>query len=140
MKRCSVASTMPSLSPITTDTTPTTSPAVIGYEPVEGAPGVAHLAVAGELCLSTSPEFETVVSALGDDTTVVVVDLSAVTFIDCSGVHAILDAAATLRAANRRLVLVHSSAVIERLFELAGVRDEVDQVSDSSELRALASA
>jgi hypothetical protein len=37
----------------------TVSPAEIGWMPVHGAPGVEHLAVAGELCLSTSQEFET---------------------------------------------------------------------------------
>jgi hypothetical protein len=48
--------------------------------------------------------------------------------------------AARLRAANRRLVLFHRSKVIERLFEVVGVRDEVDCASNQGELRALASA
>ncbi len=121
-------------------TTDTPSPAVIDWMPVDGTPGVAHLAVAGELCLSTSPEFEAAVSAVREDATVVVLDLSAVTFIDCSGVHVILDAAARLRAARRRLVLFHNSHLIERLFRIVGVADEVELVSESSRLRALAPA
>jgi anti-sigma B factor antagonist len=108
--------------------------------PVHGAPGVAHLAVAGELCLSTSPEFDAAVSAVREDATLVVLDLSAVTFIDCSGVHVILDAARRLRAARRRLVLFHNSRVIERLFKMAGVAGEVEFVSESDRLRALAPA
>lgn len=118
----------------------TASPAVIGWMPVRGAPGVEHLAVAGELCLSTSGEFETAVAGVPEDALLVVLDLSAVTFIDSSGMHAILRAAARFRATGRRLVLLNDSPVIERLFELAGVHDEVEFVSRSGGLRALAPA
>ncbi len=53
---------------------------------------------------------------------------------------AILRAAARFRATGRRLVLLNESRVIERLFELAGVDDEVEFVSRSGALRALAPA
>jgi anti-sigma B factor antagonist len=118
----------------------TASPAVIGWMPVRGAPGVEHLAVAGELCLSTSGEFETAVHGVPKDALLVVLDLSAVTFIDCSGMHVILRAAARFRATGRRLVLLNDSRVIQRLFEVAGVDDEVEFVSRSGGLRALAPA
>ncbi len=107
---------------------------------MRGAPGVEHLAVAGELCLSTSGEFETAVSGVREDAVLVVLDLSAVTFVDSSGMHVILRAAARLRARGRRLVLLNDSRVIQRLFELAGVDDEVEFVSRSAGLRALAPA
>ena len=107
----------------------TASPAVIGWMPVRGAPGVEHLAVAGELCLSTSGDFETAVSAVPEAALLVVLDLSAVTFIDSSGMHVILRAADRFRAAGRRLVLLNDSRVIRRLFELAGVDHEVEFVS-----------
>jgi anti-anti-sigma factor len=118
----------------------TASPAVIGWMPVRGAPGVEHLAVAGELCLSTSGDFETAVSAVREDALLVVLDLSAVTCIDSSGIRVILRAADRFRAAGRRLVLLNDSRVIRRLFELAGVDDDVEFVSRSAGRRALAPA
>jgi anti-anti-sigma factor len=80
------------------------------------------------------------VSDVPEEALLVVLDLSAVTFIDCSGMHAILRAAAGFRATGRRLVLLNESRVIERLFELAGVDDEFEFVSRSGALRALAPA
>jgi anti-sigma B factor antagonist len=108
--------------------------------PVDGIAGVAHLAVAGELCLSTSPDFEAAIASVREDATLIVLDLSAVTFIDSSGIHVILDAAARLRASDRRLALLRHSRVIERLFAIVGVTDEVELVSQSCAQRALASA
>jgi anti-sigma B factor antagonist len=110
---------------------------MIGWMPVRGAPGVEHLAVAGELCLATSLEFETAVSDVREDALLVILDLSAVTFIDCSGMHVILRANERLRSTGRRLLLLNHSRLIRRLFELAGVDDEVEFVSPRAGLQAL---
>jgi anti-anti-sigma factor len=48
------------------------------------------------------------------------IDCSGVTFIDSSGLRALLEAEQRLRAEDRRLVLVDPSAVVVRLLEITG--------------------
>jgi len=50
-------------------------------------------------------------------------DLRAVTFLDSTGVHLVLETAAAARAAGWELVLIEGPAKVQRTFELAGVRD-----------------
>ncbi len=50
-----------------------------------------------------------------------VVDLSALDFMDCSGMHALLGAQRRAHAAGRQLSLRRGPREVHRLFELAGV-------------------
>jgi anti-anti-sigma factor len=59
----------------------------------------------------------------GDD---VRIDLSAVTFIDSSGLRVLLEAHRTLQQAGRRLVLVAPSRHVVRLFEVTGLTGALD--------------
>jgi anti-anti-sigma factor len=55
----------------------------------------------------------------------VVLDLRELTFIDGSGVHAILDVAREARREGRRLMLVRGSAQVDRVFTLTGARQQL---------------
>jgi anti-sigma B factor antagonist len=96
------------------------------------APSSAHAAwvhVEGELDLATSPELEHELQDARVGARLVVIDLRGVTFIDCSGLHALL--AADVGEARTILVTGHA---VSRLLELAGVADQVSTVDlDPSE-------
>jgi anti-anti-sigma factor len=53
----------------------------------------------------------------------IVVDLAGLTFIDTSGIHALLDLDGDAREAGKRLRLAAVSEKVRRVFELAGVTD-----------------
>jgi anti-anti-sigma factor len=82
----------------------------------------ARIIVGGELDIATAPALrEHIERALRDRFEIVVVDLADVSFIDSSGLHALLEAA-TRRPARLRIV---PSVVCLRLFDLVGVRDRL---------------
>jgi anti-sigma B factor antagonist len=94
------------------------------------------LAFVGELDLASAPlaggELRDA-GALGD---VVVLDLLALSFIDCAGLRVLLAADARLRQTGGRLVIVHSSRQVRRLFDLTGVTARLDMVWDTDDLSA----
>jgi anti-sigma B factor antagonist len=92
----------------------------VGFSCVSLAPqpGVARLALSGELDLSAAPRLGDALSNVADDAVLVILDLSELTFMDSSGLHTILTAHARLRGADRRLVLVPGQPAVQRIFEL----------------------
>jgi anti-anti-sigma factor len=59
----------------------------------------------------------------------VVLDLRGVTFMDCTGLHLVLDADAAARAAGWELVIVEGPRAVQRVFELTGLRDSLPFVN-----------
>jgi len=55
----------------------------------------------------------------------VVLDLRDVTFMDSTGLHLILETDAAARAAEWELRLIQGPARVQRVFELAGLRDRL---------------
>lgn len=89
-----------------------------------GAKRAAWVHVAGELDLCTSPQLERALRAAQLHARLVVLDTREVSFIDCAGVHAILDASAGGEWGLPRLLLI-SGAVVERLLVLAGIDEQI---------------
>jgi anti-anti-sigma factor len=84
-----------------------------------GYRGVAWVQVAGELDLVTSPQFrQTLEKAQRGAVGLVVLDLRELSFIDSSGVHAILDVADDARRKGDRLLIVRGPAQVDRMFTL----------------------
>ncbi len=86
-----------------------------------------RLRVAGELDLATAPQLEAAIGSCAAppaSRTPVVLDLTAVTFIDSTGLGVVLRANDSL---GGRLSIAPSRAC-ERLFEIAGVRDRLPLV------------
>lgn len=79
-------------------------------------PPVAHLKVDGELDLATCGRLEVAVrDAVRDGCRQVTLDLSGVTFMDSSGLHALSGSRRTVRAAGGRLRVVSLSPAVERI-------------------------
>jgi anti-anti-sigma factor len=88
------------------------------------AAGEIRLSVAGELDLETTPSLlDSILCAglTGTDGDRVVVDLAGVTFIDSSGLAALVDAHRRLAAQSQQLVVANPDDGVWRIFTLAGI-------------------
>jgi len=80
----------------------------------------------GELDGATAPSMRSVLAAaVATPARRVVVDLSAVEFMDCSSLRLLRFAARSLRAQGRDLVLRYPSAPVRRLLDITGTADEL---------------
>ncbi len=92
----------------------------------EGGSGTAWVHLAGELDLLTSPQLRQTLREAQLYAHMIVLDLRALAFMDCSGVHVVLDAAADARRVGGRLILARGPAHIDRLFAITRVCGEVE--------------
>ena len=84
------------------------------------------LALAGELDLATAPDLEAMIRSLcGDGACEIVLDLSQVSFLDSSGLRAILSAKTPCEEHSCQLVLTRPREPVQRLFELTGLLDKL---------------
>jgi len=98
----------------------------------EGAAGAMTVIAAGEVDLSTSPELgRTLDTAVAEATSLVDLDLGGVTFLDASGVSAILVAWNRAHREGIRLRLVRPTAFIRRVLKITGVSAVCDVVDRS---------
>jgi anti-sigma B factor antagonist len=88
-------------------------------------PSGAHRVVAkGDIDFESAPllsqEFDRLIDA---GAVLVVLDAGDVTFVDSSGIRAIVGAGNRLRERGGRLLIEHVSAAMERILEVAGLID-----------------
>ena len=80
--------------------------------------------VSGELDMASAETFEHEVRrALKSDALSVVLDLDEVSFVDSTGLRALLMVAELMRSTGRRLRMVKASKELKRLVEVSGVKD-----------------
>ena len=85
-------------------------------------PDACTLAIEGELDIGTAPEFRTTIGTLlGAGCRHLVLDLSRTSFMDSSGLGALLWAANRLRGAGGELVAERPSAAVARTLRITGV-------------------
>lgn len=84
------------------------------------------LVLHGEIDSYTAPDLA---QRLAADPPVEVVDVAGVTFIDSSGLRAIVEAHQARHAAGSQLVLRSPSAAVQRLLEISGLAGHLDVVS-----------
>jgi anti-sigma B factor antagonist len=95
--------------------------------------GTAVVAVAGEIDVYTSPLLqERLVEVLRDGSSSIVLDLSAVTFLDSTGLGVLITGLKRCRSADGDLVLVTAQPNVLKVLEITGLND-VFQVHDSVE-------
>lgn len=82
--------------------------------------GSVWIQLVGELDLATCPSFEQVLEKAQDGASTVSIDLQEATFVDCSGLTAIVQAAARAAATGAKLILVGPAGQVERLLGLTG--------------------
>lgn len=88
--------------------------------------GAAWVRVAGELDVATSPEVGRALTEAAKRAVLVVLDLREVTFMDCSGVHSIVDATSRARRDGRRVITVRGPAHVDKVFTLTDTREQID--------------
>jgi anti-sigma B factor antagonist len=93
------------------------------------APSIARVIVRGELDLASAPQLDDALSEAASGSVAVILDLSELTFMDSSGLHAILTARARMAAADCRLVLLKGCRQVQRIFEVTGVDRVLEFVS-----------
>jgi anti-sigma B factor antagonist len=94
-------------------------------------PGVAVLRIQGEVDTLTATLFSDAVAELMDGSeTMLVVDLSAVTFLASSGLAVLIQAAHRAEERNARLRLVVATRAVRRPLEITGTDQLFDMHSD----------
>jgi anti-sigma B factor antagonist len=96
---------------------------------VERGDTVTTVAASGELDLATAPELSTAVAA-HHDARLLVLDVTAVTFIDSSGVRALIEADRSRAGSSSRLVVLAGEGPVRRMLELCGLDGWLALVTD----------
>ncbi len=88
--------------------------------------GTLWVEIDGELDVATSPELEArLLEAEATDAPAIVIDLAGVSFIDSTGLRALLAANVRGQADSNRLRITQGGQQARRLFEVAGVLDRL---------------
>jgi anti-sigma B factor antagonist len=87
--------------------------------------GAGWVQAAGELDLATAPQLRQTLTEAQQSLPLVVLDLRELTFMDGSGVHAIVEAAGEAKRAGGWLLVVHGSTQIKRLLTLTEASTQV---------------
>ena len=91
----------------------------------------AFVSVSGEVDVATAHELGAQVArAEATDAELIVIDLSRVTFMDSTGLRALLEADARSRENGARLRVTQPSAQVRRLFELTGAETRLPFLAD----------
>ena len=88
-------------------------------ERTEGAHRV--VAVSGELDLHTAPQLSAALAPLAGAGGSVLIDLTAVTFMDSSGIAVVVHALASARASGAQLALVGPQPRVRKVLAITGV-------------------
>jgi anti-anti-sigma factor len=89
----------------------------------DGGFHAAWVHLAGELDIATTPRLKRVLRALR--ARLVVLDLRGLTFMDSSGVHAIVETSIRARQLGDRLLLLSGPPGVDRVFTLTASTDDV---------------
>jgi anti-anti-sigma factor len=89
----------------------------------------AWVHVTGALDIATTPQLAQTLREAQLQARLVVLDLRELAFMDCAGIHAIVQASSRARRSGGRLLLLRGPAYVDRLFSLTGNSGEVE-ISD----------
>jgi anti-anti-sigma factor len=94
---------------------------------------VARIVLTGEFDLAGVPEFEHRIAEVeGEAPEAIVIDLSGLTFMDSSGLRALITADDRARKHGRRLAIVPGPPAVRRVFEITKLDTRLDLVEDAS--------
>jgi anti-sigma B factor antagonist len=91
-----------------------------------GGAEAAWVRVAGQLDMATVPQLERTLSETRLEARLTVLDLRDLAFMDCSGLHAVVDASTRARQAGCRLLVLRGAPSVDRLFTLTGSSERIE--------------
>jgi anti-sigma B factor antagonist len=94
--------------------------------------GVRHLVLAGELDLAAAPALERSLVQAPADSDCLVVDMSALTFLDSTGVHFLVQLNTAAERDGWLLRLVPGPPEVQRVLEIIGVADLLPFIEDGA--------
>lgn len=94
--------------------------------------GALVVALAGEFDLASAQLVDEELARAQESYSVVVLDLSQVTFMDSTGLHVVLRVDERMHEAGSTLRVVPGSAQVQRLFQLTGATERLSTVSAPS--------
>jgi anti-sigma B factor antagonist len=101
--------------------------------------GIARVALRGELDMATVPALEQHLEPFRNDgVSAILLDLRGLTFIDSSGLHALVRASERARTSGHRLILIGTRPSARRLFELTGTEHMLDDQDHIDALKRFA--
>ena len=101
---------------------------------LEPEPSSLRVVVAGELDMASAPQIEEEMSSVEQqDPSVILLDLRELSFMDSSGLRAVLTADARARDQGRRLVVIRGSENIQRVFAVTRLDERMEFVDDPSD-------
>jgi anti-sigma B factor antagonist len=99
--------------------------------------GILRVALRGELDLSTVGKVQDELSkAESADAPTVVLDMSKLTFLDSTGLRAVVTADDRLRRKGSRLVIVRGPESVHRVFTITRLEERLEIVDDASQAEA----
>jgi anti-sigma B factor antagonist len=108
-----------------TDHRADTLPTAFACTATHGGLDAAWVNAVGELDIATAPELARTLHESQQLAHLTVLDLRELAFMDCAGVHTIVNASLRARKDGRRLVLVRGRPDIFRMFTLTGSTGDV---------------
>ena len=93
--------------------------------------GLAHVALKGELDLSTVGKLEEELARVEENAPLLVVDMSKLTFLDSTGLRAVVTADERARERGRRLVIVRGPDAVQRVFTITRLEERLEIVDDA---------
>lgn len=97
--------------------------------------GLVHIGLVGELDLSTVAKVQEELRRVEEPAPpTVVLDLSRLTFLDSTGLRAIVTADERAREGGRRLVVVRGPDSVQRVFSITRLEERLDMVDDPAAL------
>jgi anti-anti-sigma factor len=93
--------------------------------------GFVHVALVGELDLSTVPKVQDELRRVeASSPPTMVVDLSKLTFLDSTGLRCIVTANERAREQGRRMVIVRGPDAVQRVFSITRLEERLEIVDD----------
>src|ERR687884_2012053 len=94
--------------------------------------GGIQLDLTGELDLATAPKLDDELRHIEENgPALIVIDLSPLSFMDSSGLRALLAADSRAREAGRRLVLVRGDERVQRVLKITRLDERLEIVDDA---------
>ncbi len=98
-------------------------------------PDHMRLSLFGELDMATARHFASALDELERDRPErIVLDLRGLTFLDSTGLRALLGADSRAREVGRRLTILQGPDAVRRVFEITGLEGRLELVDDEASL------